>query len=420
MAVLLSLTAAFVASTGPAAALSVASALAMAGATSLALAHRRAAARSADAEAAQAAETLSLREAAWEQERDDLQRAIESAQSDLLEHRRTTSSLADAIALLKETATIVDTISRTAIEKSEQGSTSLTDDVYEIGRRSSSLGDSIATFLADLSTGDDSLEHSLSEMQLDIERLSESASISERTNVSLNDSIKRISRSVGETSQLLAQVSDIAERTNILAINAAIYAAKAGNLGKGFSVIAGEIQKLAGTAKQVAESIGSNTAMIESLVTDFGERHRELMADSQRNLTRTIESIRRTIASLQPRVGRIRSSIREASEVSSSVTGYLNGINMAVQQQDAIQQIVMHISDILGDALGRIPAASLERALAAAGADAREIARSIAVEHFTMEDEYVAIGDTSYRVRPQAPVVLADGSELNGNVTLFK
>jgi methyl-accepting chemotaxis protein len=403
---------------GLARALSVAAVLAGAVATALALADRRAATLATAAETTRVAQAHAMERAAWEQARAELERSLQATRSDLLEHRKTVASLADAVALLTETAAIVDKLSKTAIEKSEQGSTTLADDVYQIGRRSASLGESIAGFLTELSTGDDSLELSLGEMEAGVERLSESAAIYDKTNASLDASVERISRSVECTSDLIVQVSEIAERTGILAINAAIYAAKAGSFGKGFSVIAGEIQKLAGTAKEVAESIGSNTVMIENLVTEFGARHRELMTDSQKNLTQTIQSIRHTIAGLQPRVGRIRSSIREASDVSSSVTGHLSDINMAIQQQDAIQQIVRHMAEIFGDALTRA-SSSPGGELATATEEVASLARAIAVGHFTMEEEYIAIGDASYRSHRSASVMLADGSKLSGNVTLY-
>ncbi len=348
----------------------------------------------------------------------DLRHEVRILKDQVHGYGETTRSLAEAVALIRETAPIIEGLSRAAIEKSERGSTSLTDDVYEIGRQTRTLSESIAKFLTELCTGDESLENRIADMELDLQRLSENAAICDRTNASLDGSINRISRSVAETSELLGQVSEIAEQTNILAINAAIYAAKAGEFGKGFTVIAGEIQKLAATAKEVAEAIGTNTVSIERQVAEFSSRHRALMADSQQNLSRTIESIQQTITGLRPKMDHIRSSIREAAGVSDSVTAHLSDVNMAMQGQDAIQQIITHIGVIFDDAADRVPESAAEL-LREAQMRARELAREIAVKHFTMEDEYVAIGAEGYGAAVAGRIVLDGGEELGGNVTLF-
>jgi methyl-accepting chemotaxis protein len=320
--------------------------------------------------------------------------------------------------LLRETAPIIDGLAKKAIEKSERGSTSLTEDVYQIGRQSTSLSSSIAGFLNEMSRGDDSLENSIGRLNADVAQLGEVGGLYSRANESLNTSITRVSQSVGETSELIGKVSDIAEQTSILAINAAIYAAKAGEFGRGFSVIAGEIQKLAATSKEVAETIGSNTLTIERQVGEFSNTHRSLIADSRESLSETIASIQRTIVGLAPKVERVAASIQTAAGTSRSVTNHLNEINMAMQEQDAIQQIVAHIADILRESLERVPATD-RVTTGVDGRNLRELARQLAARHFTMKDEYAAVGDDGYGAVAPATAVLEDGTELRGDVTLF-
>lgn len=71
--------------------------------------------------------------------------------------------------------------------------------------------------------------------------------------------IKRLGESIQEIGDIVGLINDIAEQTNVLALNAAIQAASAGGAGKGFAVVADEVQ-------QLAESATSATRRIEDLV----------------------------------------------------------------------------------------------------------------------------------------------------------
>ncbi len=84
----------------------------------------------------------------------------------------------------------------------------------------------------------------------------------------IQDTAKRIKR-LGESSQEIGEIveliTDITEQTNVLALNAAIQAASAGEAGRGFSVVAEEVQRLADRSAEAAKQIG---ALVRTIQTD--------------------------------------------------------------------------------------------------------------------------------------------------------
>jgi twitching motility protein PilJ len=77
--------------------------------------------------------------------------------------------------------------------------------------------------------------------------------------------IKRLGESSQEIGEITELISDITEQTNVLALNAAIQAASAGEAGRGFSVVAEEVQRL---AERSADATRQIAALVKAIQTD--------------------------------------------------------------------------------------------------------------------------------------------------------
>ena len=137
----------------------------------------------------------------------------------------------------------------------------------------------------------------------------------------IQDTSKRLKR-LGESSQevgdIVGLITDIADQTNILALNAAIQAAMAGDAGRGFAVVADEVQRL-------AERVGNATKQIESLVKTIQSDTQEAMLSMEQTTTNVVEG-----AHIAENAGR---SLEEIEMVSSELAEQIRTIAQAAREQ---------------------------------------------------------------------------------------
>jgi len=125
--------------------------------------------------------------------------------------------------------------------------------------------------------------------------------------IDLSSRLERLSNEAEQVKHVLSVITDIAEQTNLLALNAAIEAARAGEHGRGFAVVADEVRKLAErTQKSLAESNATVSVIVQS-VSDATE----VMTKSAEN----IQVLGDKAQSVESLMNKTVESISKASEV---------------------------------------------------------------------------------------------------------
>ncbi len=130
--------------------------------------------------------------------------------------------------------------------------------------------------------------------------------------------IKRLGESSLEIGEIVELISDITEQTNVLALNAAIQAASAGEAGRGFTVVAEEVQRL-------AERSGEATKQIEAIVKTIQADTQDAVAAMEKSTVGVVEGTKLSDAAGQ--------ALEEIRKVSRELAELIGGISVQAQKQ---------------------------------------------------------------------------------------
>lgn len=169
----------------------------------------------------------------------------------------------------------------------------------------------------------------------------------------VSESTDKLNKSSANISGITKIISEIAEQTNLLALNASIEAARAGDYGKGFSVVANEIRKL---AEECAESAAEINIIIRG-IQEHSDENIETVDEMKLIMDKQNEYIGKTKNSFR----NIMDKVLGISEQINAVTENLNAISEYKDSVITSIQSVTAVSEEISATVQEVSAASLEQ-----------------------------------------------------------
>ncbi len=184
--------------------------------------------------------------------------------------------------------------------------------------------------------------------------------------------IKRLGESSQEIGDIVSLINDIADQTNVLALNAAIQASMAGEAGRGFAVVADEVQRL-------AERSASATKQIETLVKTIQADTSEAVMSMESTTTEVVRGAR-----LAKDAGE---ALEEVQSVSNTLADLIQNISNAAQQQADSANLISNTMDIIQDITSQTSSGTMATARSVGELSEMAAALQESVSDFKLSDD---------------------------------
>jgi len=275
------------------------------------------------------------------------------ADGDLTVHATVTEEITGAIAdsvnfTIDALRTLVTTINSTAsqvsqsTEKTQHTATELAQASNQQAREIASASAAVTDMAESMLTVSNDADNSAKVAQQSMDIAQKGAQVvrstigsMENIRETIQETSKRIKR-LGESSQeigdIVGLITEIADQTNILALNAAIQASTAGDAGRGFAVVADEVQRL-------AERAGNATKQIEGLVNT-------IQADTN-EAVKSMEISTAGVVSGASKAEEAGVALREIEAVSTELSNLIKGISDSTKKQSKVALSVSETMNVI-------------------------------------------------------------------------